>query len=1128
MIILQFWKRKIWFILVFTILFCGKSIAQSAIPNANLFSSVVNYFGNYSYGANAGYYGANWTAENTATIAIGSTSLGVKGVGVKSLRVPLYDDFLSNFGLSVELPKLQYYASLGANDLTAFVGSPSSIHRLDTTFSGAPESSKVFKNLYEPIWLDLAKTQVNPNNYYAKYLYDVVNIYGAYVKFWEVMNEPDFTYSPGGWSGDSNPVGTDSWFYHNPLPSELENIRAPIFYYIRELHVAWEIIKRLQPRSYVSIGGLGYRSFLDAVLRNTDNPLDGSVNSQFPDKGGAFFDVMSFHIYPEFALKAWNNSLSAMTFFRHSDAAANAFIQIKDNMQSELINYGYNNSQYPKKQVICTETGVSRIMDGDNWGSIEGQRNYLLKAQVQAQKNDIKQTYWFQLGDNAGLNQFDRMGLYYYFGGNTPYNQQASDQGKGLKTLSDLLYGKTYDQGITNSLNLPSSIQGAAFRSKTGSYTFVLWAITTTDLSETAFANYSFPSGLVPSGNLTRKEWDFSETGWSTSISANNISLNGTPSLFEVVVSNGVLLKSNAGPGQKIMLPTNNVQLDGSLSTGNPPLTYQWSKVSGPSLFTIVSPNQAKTSVLGLIQGTYLFELLVKDNNNAVSRDTMAVSVAPPVNNVTVTIPAKIEAENYTAMSGVQIEPTTDSLGGRDVGYIDPTDWMEYKINVPADGNFTINYRVASVADSAQFDVKSDSMIISTVNIPKTGGYQTWITISSTVFLKQGQHTIRIVSKSNNWNLHWLQFLQQAVSPATSWLRVEAENYTAMSGVQTEVTSDVGGGLDVDYIDPNDWMDYTINLASAGTYTVNFRVASPAANAEFQVRRPDGTILTTVKVPNTGGFQIWQTVSASIQFGQGQQTIRLVSTAPLWNNWNINWMEFNVGVSVVPVTVAPPIHIEAENYTAMSGVQTEPTTDIGGGLDVDYIDPTDWMDYTVNVPTAGSYNIDLRIASPAEKAQLQIRKSDSTILVTVNLPKTGGFQQWATVRASVVLVQGAQTIRIYSSSPQWNNWNINWFELSSATMPLSSIGLKKDSITSFIITPNPLNDKYILGINSTYSGNVNVKVIDSAGVIRKEDNVLKAVTGPVQIYLSIGTIPPGSYNIKVQMGDWIDSKKAIL
>jgi hypothetical protein len=48
------------------------------------------------------------------------------------------------------------------------------------------------------------------------------------------------------------------------------------------------------------------------------------------------------------------------------------------------------------------------------------------------------------------------------------------------------------------------------------------------------------------------------------------------------------------------------------------------------------------------------------------------------------------------------------------------------------------------------------------------------------------------------------------------------------------------------------------------------------------------------------------------------------------------------------------IKIEAESYLWMSGIQTETTTDTGGGLNVGWIDAGDWMSFGVTVPAAGN------------------------------------------------------------------------------------------------------------------------------------------------------------------------------
>ena len=109
----------------------------------------------------------------------------------------------------------------------------------------------------------------------------------------------------------------------------------------------------------------------------------------------------------------------------------------------------------------------------------------------------------------------------------------------------------------------------------------------------------------------------------------------------------------------------------------------------------------------------------------------------------------------------------------------------------------------------------------------------------------------------------------------------------------------------------DDWMDYSVNVSSAGTYAINLRIASPSGG-QLQIKNSAGTVLATVSIPNTGGWQNWQTVSANISLAAGVQTIRVYSTS---NGWNFNWLEIGTASAATATT-----RIEAEDYGDMSGV----------------------------------------------------------------------------------------------------------------------------------------------------------------------------------------------------------------
>lgn len=274
-----------------------------------------------------------------------------------------------------------------------------------------------------------------------------------------------------------------------------------------------------------------------------------------------------------------------------------------------------------------------------------------------------------------------------------------------------------------------------------------------------------------------------------------------------------------------------------------------------------------------------------------------------------------------------------------------------------------------------------------------------------------------------------------------SQTRIEAENYTNMSGVSVEDGWGDGSARDIFSIDQGDWMEYSIHPTVSGIHTFIFRIGTITAGAQFTIKKPDGTILATISLPNTSNYQMFQSVTATLNLNAGDQTIRIESSAT--DNWTFNWFEYSFGYK-----------LEAELYSAMFGIQTEQTTDAGGGLNVGYIDAGDWMDYSVNIATAGTYSIKLRVAAPNSNSALQIINSSGTILKTLNIPNTGSFQSWQTIDETLTLPAGLQTLRIYA---QTSLWNINWWALvpavsnqnpvanagsdASITLPTSSITL---------------------------------------------------------------------------------------
>ena len=499
------------------------SLTLNAQINFTANDQVPDYNGKFRFGVNPGYHGSDWEGEDLADIAAGEA-------GVQAFRASLPGHFLEQWGYDVQIDEFEHYESVGMEDHVAFIGYPSDQHR-ETTFHCPGHQSELFANMYLDIWDGGANgTPVNDENHYALYVYEMVTRYQDYVKFWEIWNEPDFDYSGNGYKYPGQP---GNWWENIPEPCDL-SIRAPVFEYIRMLRISYEVIKSIDPDAYIAIGGLGYPSFLDLVMRHSDNPNGGQINNEFPNKGGAYFDVMSYHAYPHIdgSLREWNNDIGGFDYSRHSDAASDGLLQKQVDYRQVLDNYGYNDQLYPAKKWIITESNIPGIAFDDEMGSDEAQRNFVIKVRVACEINEILQYDLFALARKKSpadsYSGWDAMGLFHRLSDIAPTGEELTDQGIASQTMTELLADGTYDAPATAALNLPANIGGAAYRNTDDSYTFVLWAKTETDQSESVAATYSIP-GSMNITNLEKREWDFSQTGSLSNVSATGISLTGAP-----------------------------------------------------------------------------------------------------------------------------------------------------------------------------------------------------------------------------------------------------------------------------------------------------------------------------------------------------------------------------------------------------------------------------------------------------------------------------------------------------------------------------------------------------------------------------------------------------------------------
>lgn len=166
-----------------------------------------------------------------------------------------------------------------------------------------------------------------------------------------------------------------------------------------------------------------------------------------------------------------------------------------------------------------------------------------------------------------------------------------------------------------------------------------------------------------------------------------------------------------------------------------------------------------------------------------------------------------IQAEDYSAMSGIQVEATTDTGGGSNVGYTETGDWLAYNsINFPTTGSYLIEYRVASGVTGGKLssDLNGGTIVLGNVDIPNTGGWQNWQTISQTVNVNAGTYNFGIYIQNTGMNINWIKITKvgagltakSAQAPVVEEKVVETALNIYPSPVENTlyITTDVSGG----------------------------------------------------------------------------------------------------------------------------------------------------------------------------------------------------------------------------------------------------------------------------------------------------------------------------------------------
>ncbi len=511
--------------------------------------------------------------------------------------------------------------------------------------------------------------------------------------------------------------------------------------------------------------------------------------------------------------------------------------------------------------------------------------------------------------------------------------------------------------------------------------------------------------------------------------------------------------------------------------------------------------------------GTYVVNVKATDTKGNTSTRTVNVGVQGAYNNTIANIPGKIEAENYDlggqdvayndddainnssqyrAPEGVDFEYCEDGGIGYNLSYTAATEWIEYTVNVTTAGAYTLEARVASTAAGKTFHVELNGTNISgTITVPNTTGWQVWQTVSvKTPSLTVGQKVLRIVIDTDGFNLNYINFVA-----------IPQVNTPVITGAAT-ANGTTGTAFTYNIIASNTPASYGATGLPAGrtvNTTTGLRSGTPTAA---------GTFAATVTATNAGGTGT-KTVTITVTAAPVPQAPYNGTAANIPGK--IEAEHFDNGGEGVAYH-----DTEAENkfnlFRTNEGVDVEATGDGSGVYNLGWIVTGEWLEYSVNVQTAGAYTLETRVASGSSAVKaFHVEMDGVNISGPVSFNATAGWQVYQTVSVkTTALTTGNKIMRIVVDA---GDFNLNFVNFVNILVTGIDQGQGTAAVAVF---PNPVKAGGSISITNEITGVSQVNIYNYLGQSVFQTSLNSAGGTYVHTLDLPQNLPAGYYQLEIK------------
>ena len=292
------------------------------------------------------------------------------------------------------------------------------------------------------------------------------------------------------------------------------------------------------------------------------------------------------------------------------------------------------------------------------------------------------------------------------------------------------------------------------------------------------------------------------------------------------------------------------------------------------------------------------------------------------------------------------------------------------------------------------------------------------------------------------------------------------EAYFDNAGLQSGSTDGGRAGSDVEitpggavgWVRNGEWLEYTVDVAEAGSYDLSLALATPNSNRGFQVDvfrigsdGQEGSLYAStgqVGTPVTGSYASFRDTSAgTLDLETGTQILRVTFSGndQDFRDLTLTSAETPLDQSPYPGPDAPVIGTgvttiaaadydvgaNGEAYSDNAGLQRGSTdggrvgsdVEITPGGDVGWVNDGEWLEYTIDVSEAGLYQMSLDLATPNANRSFEVDvfdidgggQAETPYASTgqIATPMTGSYTAFQETSTGLLdLEEGLQIVRI--------------------------------------------------------------------------------------------------------------------